>query len=273
MTITNHKSPKQSLVIAGPCAAETPEQIQFSLEQAKLRNVDYVRVSLWKPRTKPGYEGMGLETGIPMFKQAIAMGLNPATEIMVPEQAHTILDEVLPVLGDQKIMFWIGARNQNHMIQRDIAKAAARDSRVMLMVKNQPWPDEKHWEGIAEHVLDSDIAKENVLLCHRGFLPNGHNPQQWRNLPDSSMAMRVREKTGLPMILDLSHIAGHSDKIKDIAMEAVTFNYDGTITEVHPNPTAAWTDAAQQITWNTFDEILERMESARQLLREKVLQA
>ena len=268
MSVTEHHH--QPLVIAGPCAAETPEQIQVSLEQAKLRNVDYVRISLWKPRTRPGYEGMGLEAGIPMLKKAIEMGLNPATEIMLPEQAHAILDEVLPILGEQRIMLWIGARNQNHMVQRDIAKAAARDSRVTLMVKNQPWPCEKHWEGIADHVLDSGISKENVVLCHRGFIPSGHNPHQWRNLPDSAMAMRIREKTGLPMILDLSHTAGHSDKIKDIAMEAVTFPYDGTITEVHPSPTNAWTDAAQQITWNDFDEILERMENARQLLREKV---
>lgn len=274
MSTTEQNHNKQKLVIAGPCAAETPEQIQFSLEQALLRNVDYVRISLWKPRTKPGFEGMGLEQGIPLLQHAINMGLNPATEIMVPEQAEAILDAVLPMLGNRRIMLWIGARNQNHMIQRDIAKAAARDNRVALMVKNQPWPDEKHFEGIAEHVLSSGIEAGNVMLCHRGFLPTSHNPHNWRNLPDSPMAMRIREKTGLKMILDLSHTAGHSDKIKDVAMEAVMFPYDGTITEVHPNPSVAWTDASQQITWNEFDDILERMNAAASLtIREKVLQA
>lgn len=246
------------LIIAGPCSAESRPQILESLREAQQRDVDYVRISLWKPRTKPGFDGLK-EEGIGLLAEAAARGVNPATEVLVPQQAEAILDQVLPVLGNGRLMLWIGARNQNHYIQQEIAKVCARDERVTLMVKNQPWPDEKHWEGIAEHVLSSGIKPDNVVLCHRGFTPHGHNPLNLRNLPDHEMAMRIREKTGLKMIIDISHPAGCVENIEPVTLEAMTYDYDGMIIEVHPNPRCAWTDAKQQITWEQFDDLMDQL--------------
>src|SRR5687767_10298489 len=148
-----HSLPKLTLV-AGPCAAETPEQIRVSMDAALQRGVDFMRISLWKPRTKPGFDGMK-EEGIPLLAEAAERGLNPGTEILVASQAEAVLNGVLPSLPDNgRLMLWIGARNQNHLVQQEIARVASRDPRVCLMLKNQPWSSESHWEGIAAHALE-----------------------------------------------------------------------------------------------------------------------
>jgi chorismate mutase len=263
------------MLVAGPCSAESRDQILFSLEQAQQRKVDYVRISLWKPRTKPGFDGLK-EEGIGLLAEAAEMGLNPGTEILVPSQAQSVMDGVLPALSESgELLLWIGARNQNHFVQQEIARVAAQDNRVKLMLKNQPWHSESHWEGIVDHALEGGMKAENLILCHRGFTPDVHhpNPSGLRNVADSEMAMRVREKTGLSMLLDISHIAGAVDKLQEVAMDSVDYNYDGMVIEVHPNPRFAWTDASQQITWEQLDEMMAELDAARALRSQEALPA
>ena len=269
MSSMNH--PSRPMLVAGPCSAEGREQILFTLEQARQRAVDFVRISLWKPRTKPGFDGLK-EEGIPLLAEAAAMGLNPGTEILVPSQAQAVMDGVLPSVGENgKLLLWIGARNQNHYIQQEIARVAAQDSRVHLMLKNQPWHSESHWEGIAEHALEGGMAAENIILCHRGFTPDVHNPNPsgLRNVADSEMAMRIRETTGMKMLLDISHIAGAVDKLEEVTLEGAEHHYDGMVIEVHPNPRFAWTDAKQQITWDQLDDLLAKRDAVWEARQEK----
>jgi chorismate mutase len=250
------------LMIAGPCAVENDAQIATSLKAAKEAGVDFVRLSLWKPRTKPGFEGMG-EAGIKYLIKAAKMGVNPSTEIMIPEHAREIMKQVLPVLENNKLLLWIGARNQNHFLQREIAKIVSQDDRVLLMVKNQVWHNEKHWEGIVEHILESGIKKENFILCHRGFAPMGYNPHAYRNVPDYDMAMRMKERTGLQMIFDPSHTGGSVEKVFHIAQEANVYPFDGYIVEVHPNPKEALSDANQQLTWDQYKQLVKSLYNTR----------
>lgn len=256
------KKTKQ-IIIAGPCAVESQEQVTESIKQAKVFGVDFVRLSLWKPRTRPGFEGFG-EKGIPFLVQAAEAGLNPAVEPLIPEQAQKVVDAVLPKLANGKLMLWIGARNQNHYIQREIARIAAQDSRIVLMVKNQIWPDEKHWEGIVEHVLAGGMEKKNLYLCHRGFIPYGDNPYGYRNIPDFNMSMRIKKKTGLPIIFDPSHTGGTVENVFRIAKECNTYDFDGFIIEVHPNPKVAVTDAKQQITWKQLKELTDELQKTKE---------
>jgi len=169
-------SSDKPLIVAGPCAAESRGQILASIEQAKKRNIDFMRICLWKPRTKPGFEGIG-ETGIDLLIEAARAGINPGTEVLIPDQAKIVMDTVLSKVPSTKLLLWIGARNQNHYNQREIARVAARDKRVFLMLKNQPWVSEDHWEGIIGHALDGGIDENQLILCHRGFIPNGINPE------------------------------------------------------------------------------------------------
>lgn len=252
----------KKIIIAGPCAAESEKQILASIKHAQKRNIGFIRINLWKPRTKPGFDGLG-EKGIPLLLKVVKSDLNPALEVLIPEHAEMVMNAVLPSLKKEgKLLLWIGARNQNHFIQRDIARVAAKDKRVFLMVKNQPWVSEDHWEGIIEHVLSGGIAKENLIICHRGFSPNGNNHNGYRNVPDYAMAERIRNKTKLPMLFDPSHTGGTAKNVLQIMEEAAKHQFDGLMVEVHPNPKAALTDAKQQLTWKQLDKLLKKYEKS-----------
>jgi 3-deoxy-D-arabino-heptulosonate 7-phosphate (DAHP) synthase len=249
-----HHKANKPLVIAGPCAAESEEQILEAIQEAKKRHVDFIRISLWKPRTKPGFDGLG-RRGLKLLVAAAKAGVNPATEVILPEHAKMAMKAVFAAVPRARLMLWIGSRNQNHIIQRKIATAVAGDRRVTLMVKNQPWTSEDHWEGIVSHVLGGGVSHDRVMLCHRGFVPNGINPHGYKNVPDYAMAMRIKEKTGLPMLFDPSHTGGAVVKVLQVAREAKAHHFDGVIVEVHRDPIHALTDAKQQLTWKEFDQL------------------
>lgn len=253
--MTKPKTLEKPIIIAGPCAAESKEQIARAITEASKRSVDFVRVNLWKPRTKPGFDGLG-ESGLDLVAEIAKSGLNPGLEVVLPAHVTKVLDSVLPHLQhDKKILLWIGSRNQNHYIQRDIAKLASQDPRVHLMIKNQPWHSEEHWEGIIEHVLNAGLPKSNLLNCYRGFSPHGPNPLGLRNIPDFDMAMRVKEKTGIPIVFDPSHTGGNVPNVFRMVEEASKYDFDGMIVEVHHDPAHALTDQKQQLTWEQFDEL------------------
>jgi 3-deoxy-D-arabino-heptulosonate 7-phosphate (DAHP) synthase len=127
------------------------------------------------------------------------------------------------------------------------------------LVKNQPWVSEDHWEGIVDHVLAGGISQENLIICHRGFVPIGNNPLHLRNMPDFEMAMRVKIKTKLPMVFDPSHTGGNVPNVFKLTKEAERFGLDGIMIEVHHDPKNAITDSKQQVTWEEFDEIVKLM--------------
>lgn len=250
---------KQQIIIAGPCAAESQEQIISCAKELKKRGVKIMRASLWKPRTKPGFEGIGKE-GLPWIAKVTKMGIVMATEVLFPEQVDQVVDGVLENNGNpDNLLFWIGSRNQNHKTQKGIANRVHKISKkIKLMIKNQPWRDESHWLGIVDHVLSTGLSSDRVSLCHRGFSSGwSANPLNLRNIPDWGMAMSVREKTHFPMIIDPSHIGGTVENVFRITKESTQYNFDGVMVEVHPNPKKAKTDAKQQLTCNQLDKLLK----------------
>ncbi|MFC1727479.1 hypothetical protein ACFL0Y_03065 [Patescibacteria group bacterium] len=250
---------ERKINIAGPCAAESRNQVIECARAIKERGIEIMRASLWKPRTRPGFEGVGSD-GIAWLSEVTKSGITVGTEVMLPEHVTSLIDGIVANNGDPtKVLLWLGSRNQNHLIQREIAKRmlAEAPENVRLLIKNQPWSDEAHWLGIVDHVTGVGIDPHRVILCHRGFLPNGkRNPNNLRNMPDFEMVMRVREKTGLPMVLDPSHIGGNVDNVFTVVKEAARFEFDGLMVEVHPEPQVARTDARQQLTFQELDRLL-----------------
>lgn len=258
-------------IISGPCAAESREQVLFTAQEALSRNIQTVRLSLWKPRTKPGFEGIG-EAGIPLLFEVAQMGLRPATEVLFPKHAEAVLNGVIGKNGHTEVLIWLGSRNQNHPIQHDIGTVVAGEPRVKLMIKNQMWKDRGHWEGIVDHVLSGGASPNQLLLCHRGFAPAADG---LRNPPDINMALQVKRdlsrKLGvpIPMIADPSHIAGGSpDNVMRMALQLAAHTLpieedivriDGLLIEVHPNPTVAATDRDQQLRWDQLDVLLSQL--------------
>ncbi len=248
-------------IIAGPCAAETEDQVVSWGKQLAKLGVDCVRANLWKPRTEPGFEGMG-ESGLPWLNQLSNQGIAVATEVILPQHVDLLINN-LRLSPPGPLLVWLGSRNQNHLIQQDITRALknAPDT-TLLMIKNQPWPDLRHWLGIVKHVLAAGFPENRLLLCHRGHTPHPElpNPQSLRNLPDLEMVSRAKEETGLPIILDPSHIGGTRSKVLSILKDLLPSHiFDGVIIEAHPNPPTALTDAKQQLD-------LEEMRQALQII-------
>ena len=248
-------------MIAGPCAAESQAQIHESAQEALAHNIEIMRMSLWKPRTKPGFEGLG-EEGVPLLTEVSEMGLIPATEVIMPEHAESAIDEIIKNTHDGRILIWLGSRNQNQFIQRAIGSLIQGEDRVALLIKNQMWPDKKHWMGIIEHVIDGGADPSQLILCHRGFAPGTNG---FRNTPDLQMAMEVKRETGLPVIGDPSHIGGSTERVIEVAQAMIEhregdgIGFDGLMIEAHPNPDNAITDNGQQLTWDDFSRVQEHV--------------
>lgn len=257
------KLTQDKIIIAGPCAAESREQVLQSAKEAKKRGVKILRASLWKPRTEPGFDGVR-ETGIPWLVEVAKMGLTPATEVLNARNTKVLLKAIAKDVTNPSALIWIGARNQNHDEQVAIVKAVKRYPWARFMFKNQPWRNEKHWRGILKHVLSSKISKDKVFMSHRGFDPGTdepRDPNSLRNVPDYKMAMRIKTEEDIEMIIDPSHMGGTVENVLKITREAMRYkedgsSFDGFIFEVHPDPSVAWTDAKQQLTWEQFDDLM-----------------
>lgn len=253
------KSNLGKLVIAGPCALESREQLRECVHVLKEMGISMIRASLWKPRTQPGWEGLGWMSLPVLLEETIPQGMIPATEIISTEHARMVVDALGHYGQDARMLVWLGSRNQNHIEQKKISQILTSGPKgITFMFKNQMWDDERHWLGICEHILSTGFPAERLMICHRGFCPGKiPNPRGYRNLPDFEMAMRIKEKTNLPMILDPSHIGGSQDNVFEICSMAAAYDFDGCLVEVHSHPASAKTDAKQQLSADQFRALLK----------------
>ncbi len=251
----------ERIIIPGPCSVESREQFLTSVSVFKEMGIDTVRGTVYKPRTRPGeFEGVKLK-GVPWIAEATNLGITVGTEVLMSQNVTSLIKCLDKNGGDPtKLLFWLGSRNQNQDVQRGIARRISKEApnNVKLLIKNQPWNDEAHWLGIVDYVVSAGLDPSRLILCHRGFCANGHgNPHNFRNIPDFDMAMRVKEKTGLPMLLDPSHIGGSVENVFKVVGMAAEYPFDGMIIEVHPDPPHAKTDNKQQLTFQQFYEMLK----------------
>lgn len=261
LRLTHLEDDRDKVVIAGPCALESIQQLPEIIRQFQAEGIKIDRLPIWKPRTVPGWDGLGF-TGLPyIFAATLPNGLIPALEVLCSEHAQLIVDCLRGYSDDVPILVWIGARNQNHWVQNRIAQILAPKKNIFLMFKNQMWDDEKHWLGIFAHLLAAGFPKERLLSCHRGFSPGKMpNPKGYRNLPDFEMAMRLKKQMGIPILLDPSHMGGSRENVLEICHLARDFDFDGYMVEVHLNPAEAFTDSLQQLSLDEFLQLAEFMD-------------
>ncbi|MCP4978037.1 MAG: bifunctional 3-deoxy-7-phosphoheptulonate synthase/chorismate mutase type II [Maribacter sp.] len=235
------------LVIAGPCSAETEEQVLKIAHELKDTDVNYYRAGIWKPRTRPGnFEGVGALGLKWLQKVKEETGLKTATE--VANRAHVEL-----ALEHDIDLLWVGARSTvSPFIVQEIADALKGTDKIVL-VKNPVNPDLSLWLGAVERLYSSDIKKLGVI--HRGF--STYEKSKYRNIPEWQLAIELQTKfPDLPIINDPSHITGNRDMIFDVSQTALDLNFDGLIIETHHDPENAWSDAAQQVTPKTLVQIM-----------------
>jgi chorismate mutase len=236
------------LVIAGPCSAETEEQVLQIANELKDTDVNYFRAGIWKPRTRPGnFEGVGA-IGLKWLKKVKEeTGLKTATE--VANRAHVDL-----ALEHDIDLLWIGARSTvSPFIVQEIADALEGTDKVVL-VKNPVNPDLSLWLGAVERLYTANIRKLGVI--HRGF--STYEKTKYRNIPEWQLAIELQTKfPDLPLINDPSHITGKRDMIFDVSQTALDLNFDGLMIETHCDPDNAWSDAAQQVTPKRLIQIMK----------------
>lgn len=234
------------LVIAGPCSAETEEQVLKIAHELKNSDVSIFRAGIWKPRTRPGgFEGVGA-IGLKWLQKAKAeTGLLMATEVATAAHVKLALEHDVDVL-------WVGARTTvNPFAVQEIADALQGTNKIVLL-KNPVNPDLSLWIGGLERLYNANIEKLGVI--HRGF--STYDKSKYRNNPEWQLPIELQSKfPDLPIICDPSHISGKRNMIQDVSQQALDLNFDGLMIEAHCNPEEAWSDAAQQVTPEILKQI------------------
>ncbi|MGB0260128.1 MAG: chorismate mutase [Flavobacteriaceae bacterium] len=239
------------LVIAGPCSAETEEQVMDIAHQLKDTDVTAYRAGIWKPRTRPGnFEGVGA-IGLKWLQRVKEeTGMLTATEVANRAHVQLALEHDIDIL-------WIGARSTvSPFIVQEIADALEGTDKIVL-VKNPVNPDLALWLGGIERLYTANIKKLGVI--HRGF--STYEKTKYRNNPEWQLAIELQNRfPDLPLICDPSHICGRRDTLQDVSQTALDLNFDGLMIETHRDPDNAWSDAAQQITPDTLVQMMKDLQ-------------
>ncbi|MDB4851608.1 bifunctional 3-deoxy-7-phosphoheptulonate synthase/chorismate mutase type II [Flavobacteriaceae bacterium] len=236
------------LVVAGPCSAETEDQVLKIAHELKDSDVNYFRAGIWKPRTRPGnFEGVGA-LGLKWLQKVKAeTGMKTATEVANAAHVKLALEHDIDLL-------WIGARSTvSPFIVQEIAEALEGTDKIVL-VKNPVNPDLALWLGGIERLYSADI--KNLGVIHRGF--STYEKTRYRNNPEWQIAIELQNRfPDLPLICDPSHITGKRDMIFEVSQTALDLNFNGLMIETHTDPENAWSDAAQQVTPETLIKLME----------------
>ena len=217
---------KRPIIIAGPCSAETEEQVMTTAKSLAERGIKIFRAGIWKPRTKPGgFEGIGVE-GLAWLKHVKEeTGMYTATEVATERHVFEALKHGIDIL-------WIGARTTaNPFAVQEIANAL-KGVDIPVLIKNPVNPDLELWIGAVERIYNAGLHRLAVI---RRRLPN------------------------LPIFCDPSHIGGKRELVAPLSQQAMDLGFDGLIVESHCDPDCAWSDKNQQVTPDALDYILNML--------------
>lgn len=241
---------KRPFIIAGPCSAESESQVLETAHALAKQGIDLFRSGIWKPRTRPGsFEGVGA-VGLPWMRRVKEeTGLKTTIEVAKAEHVYEALKYGIDVL-------WIGARTTVNPFSVQEVADALKGMDIPVLIKNPINPDVNLWTGAIERIYRAGINR--IGLIHRGFSYHGESP--FRNVPRWQLAIEIKRRfPDLLLLCDNSHICGRRDTLLPVAQEAMDLNYDGLMTEVHPTPDDAWSDAKQQITPDQFAELIDQL--------------
>lgn len=241
---------KKPVVIAGPCSAESEQQIFETAKALKSAGVEVLRAGIWKPRTRPNcFEGVGSEGLSWMQRVQRELGMKISTEVASVKHVYEALKAGMDML-------WIGARTTaNPFAMQEIADAL-KGTDIPVLVKNPVNPDVELWIGALERLNMAGLKKIGVI--HRGFSTYGKT--KYRNVPQWQLPIEVKRRfPEMLMICDPSHISGKREYILEISQQAMDLGFDGLIVESHICPEIALSDAAQQVTPMALSEILDKL--------------
>lgn len=241
----------EPLIIAGPCSAESEDQVmQTAKEVAALGKVKVFRSGIWKPRTRPGnFEGVGEEGLLWLQQVKKETGLLIAIEVANAEHVDLAIKYDIDIL-------WIGARTTSNPFSIQELADHLKGYDKPVLVKNPINPDVNLWIGALERFHKAGINK--LAAIHRGFYPFEATPL--RNIPKWEIAIELKSLChDLPILCDPSHISGATEYIPEIAQKALDLNMDGLMIETHYNPSVALSDMNQQLTPTQLGDLLNKL--------------
>lgn len=243
-------SDSRPLVIAGPCSAETEEQVMETAKALANKGIKIFRAGVWKPRTKPGgFEGMG-EEALPWLQRVKKeTGMLIGTEVATPKHVEAALNAGLDML-------WVGARTSANPFAVQELADSLKGVDIPVFVKNPVNPDIELWVGALERINGAGITR--LAAIHRGF--SSIDQKLYRNAPMWHIPIELhRRYPNLPIVCDPSHIGGRRDLVAPLAQQAMDMGFEGLIVESHCNPDCAWSDAKQQVMPDVLNFILDRL--------------
>lgn len=248
------ESMQEPLYIAGPCSAESREQLLMAARGVAEAGVAILRAGVWKPRTKPGsFEGIGSCALDWMVEAREKYGVKIVTEVATPEHLELALKAGIDGV-------WIGARTTTNPFATQQIADALRGVDTAVIVKNPVIPDVDLWVGAIERIYNSGVRR--LAAVHRGFGTQQTTP--YRNAPHWSVPIELHRRIPSMMILsDPSHIGGDRELIAPLSQQALDLGFSGLMIECHPAPDTALSDAAQQITPATLAELLGSLQLRR----------
>ena len=238
---------KRPFVIAGPCSAETEEQVMTTATQLAQKGCHMFRAGVWKPRTKPGgFEGNGEPALKWMAEAKKETGMLMCTEVATPEHVELAMKYNIDLM-------WVGARTSANPFAMQELADAMRGIEIPVLVKNPVNPDLDLWIGALERINLAGVKKLGAI--HRGF--SSYDKKIYRNLPMWQIPIELRRRIPeLPIVCAPSHIGGRRELVAPLCQQAMDLGFDGLIVESHCNPDCAWSDAKQQVTPDVLDYIL-----------------
>ncbi|MBP2649734.1 MAG: phospho-2-dehydro-3-deoxyheptonate aldolase [Firmicutes bacterium] len=242
------------VVMAGPCAVESREQLIESAYAVKKGGAKFLRGGAYKPRTSP-YAFQGLEEkGLKMLAEAGEItGLKIVTEVV---------DAVsLPLVNEYVDMFQIGARNMQNF---QLLKAVGRLTKPVLLKRGLSATLDE-WLNAAEYILSE--GNQNVIMCERGIRTF---ETYTRNTLDLSAVAALKNMTHLPVVVDPSHGTGRWKLVSPMARAAVAAGADGLMIEVHPNPADALSDGPQSLNPENFEVMMQEVAAIAEAIGRKL---
>ena len=238
------------IIIAGPCSAESEEQMLETARRLKALGVTVFRAGIWKPRTRPNcFEGVGSEGLVWMKRIQKELGMKVATEV-----ANT--KHVFDALKAGVDMLWIGARTSANPFAMQELADALNGVDIPVLVKNPVNPDVDLWIGALERLNLAGLNKIGII--HRGFSTYGE--KKYRNTPQWQLPIEIHHRyPDMLMIADPSHMAGCREYIPELAQKAMDLGFNGLMIESHICPEIAKSDAKQQYVPEDMQEMLEHL--------------
>ena len=241
---------KRPIVIAGPCSAESREQVLRTATELAAKGVKIFRAGIWKPRTKPGgFEGVGV-AGLPWMKEVKqTTGMLLATEVATPYHVFEAIKAGIDIL-------WIGARTAANPFAMQELADVLKGTDIPVLVKNPVNPDIELWIGGIERLYRAGVKRVGVI--HRGF--SSYEKKLYRNLPLWHIPIELKRRyPNITVFCDPSHMGGKRELVAPIAQQAMDLKFEGLIVESHCDPDNALSDAGQQITPEVLDYTLSML--------------